>query len=232
MTLKTALLSALAFASLFQTVLGAEKNLIDKDLSQFENVYPYGSATVKEGVIELNSTGNFFLVTKESYKNFILKAEVKMPDVEEYHNSGILFRAQLRATPDGYQQAIGYQAEVDPSDRKWSGGLYDQGRREWLHPTHPKRSHPDHHFIRNVAPNWQKAQSEAYKALDWNAYRIEARGSNIKIYLNDVLTTHIVDTTDTQGRIGLQHHGSKALSDTGTTDNVVLFRNVTIQELN
>ena len=231
MILKSALLSAVVIVSLFQTVHAKSESLIDNDLSQFENVYPYGSATVDKGVIELNSTGNFFLVTQKSYKNFILKAEVKMPDVEEYHNSGILFRAQLKPTQDGHQQAVGYQAEVDPSDRKWSGGLYDQARREWLHPAHPTRSHPDHHFIRNVAPHWQAAQSDAYKALDWNAYRIEVRGSNIKIYLNDVLTTHVIDTTDSEGRIGLQHHGSKKLAETGKTDNVVLFRHVTIQEL-
>lgn len=231
MRIKKALISFVASVSLFQMAFATTQSLIDDDLSQFENVYPYGSAAVKDGVVELNSTGNFFLVTKKSYKNFMLKAEVKMPDVEEYHNSGILFRAQLKPSKDGYQEAVGYQAEVDPSDRKWSGGLYDQGRRGWLHPTHPTRSYPDHHFIRNIMPQWQKVQSDAYKALDWNAYRIEVRGSNIKIYLNDVLTTHVIDTTDAQGRIGLQHHGSKALAETGKTQNVVLFRNVTIQEL-
>ena len=31
-------------------------------------------------------------------------------------------------------RAWGYQAEVDPSERKWSGGLYDEGRRKWLWP--------------------------------------------------------------------------------------------------
>ena len=64
-----------------------------------------------------------------------MEAEVKMPDVTEYSNSGIIFRAQLNGEK-GKQQAMGYQAEVDPSDRKWSGGLYDQARRQWLHPLH------------------------------------------------------------------------------------------------
>jgi len=232
MKFKTALFITLVIFTFTHAVSAKVKNLIDKDLSQFQNVYDYGSAMVNDGVIELNSTGNWFLVTKKRYKNFILNAEVKMPDVAEYRNSGILFRAQLKPTQDGFQQAVGYQAEVDPSDRKWSGGLYDQARREWLHPTHPMRSHPDHHFVRNITPNWTEQRAEAYKALDWNAYRIEVRGSNIKIYLNDVLTTHVIDTTDADGFIGLQHHGSKELADTGKTNNVVLFRNVTIEELN
>ncbi|MEO9947300.1 MAG: DUF1080 domain-containing protein [Paraglaciecola sp.] len=205
--------------------------LIDPQLSNFQNVYNYGVAEVVDGVIEIYSTGNFFLLTKKTYKDFVFKAEVKMPNVEEYNNSGIIFRAQLKPTKDGYQEAVGYQAEVDPSDRKWSGGLYDQARRDWLHPTHPTRSHPDHHFIRDISPQWSEERRKAYKANEWNQYRIECRGSNIKIYLNDVLTTHIIDTKDAEGLIGLQHHGSKELASTGKTNNVVLFRNVTIKEL-
>lgn len=232
MRISTSVSTALALSLFIISASISAKNLIDNTLSQFQNVYPYGTASVKEGVVELNSTGNFFLLTKSTYRNFILQAEVKMPDVGEYHNSGIIFRAQLKPTDNGYHEAMGYQAEVDPSDRKWSGGLYDQARRAWLHPTHPTRSHPDEHFFRNVTPQWTHERSEAYKPLEWNKYRIEARGSNIKIFLNDVLTTHVIDTKDAQGFIGLQHHGSKALVETGKTQNVVYFKNVTIEELN
>ncbi|MFC1764259.1 family 16 glycoside hydrolase [Planctomycetota bacterium] len=44
-------------------------------------------------------------------------------------NSGFLFRC-----PKGKNRAwgYGYQAEVDTADRKWSGGLYDKGRRKWF----------------------------------------------------------------------------------------------------
>ena len=27
----------------------------------------------------------------------------------------------------------GYQVEIDPSDRAWTGGIYDEARRGWLH---------------------------------------------------------------------------------------------------
>ena len=151
-----------------------------------------------------------------------------MPDVNEYSNSGIIFRAQLKPTKDGFNEAVGYQAEVDPSARKWSGGLYDQTRPGWLHPT---RSHPAHHFIRNILRGWTDEHSNAYKPGEGKQYRIECLGSYIKIYLNDILTTHVIDTKDAEGLIGLQHHGSKTLQSTGITDNVVRFRNVTIREL-
>ncbi len=231
MKLVSKLVCGLALVSMVQLSQAGEVSLIDNKLSQFKNVYDYGEAEVVNDIVEIYSTGNFFLLTKKKYKNFILKAEVKMPDIKGYNNSGIIFRAQLKATKDGYQEAVGYQAEVDPSDRKWSGGLYDQARRDWLHPTHLTRSHPDHHFIRNVLNGWTDEHSNAYKEKEWNQYRIECRGSNIKIYLNDVLTTHVIDTKDAEGYIGLQHHGSKELKSVGKTNNIVRFRNVTIKEL-
>jgi hypothetical protein len=231
MKLIKGLLCGLTLVSAAYSSQAEDVSLIDSQLSEFQNVYAYGEAKVVNDEIEIYSTGNFFLLTKKTYKNFVFKAEVKMPNVKEYNNSGIIFRAQLKATKDGYQEAVGYQAEVDPSDRKWSGGLYDQARRDWLHPTHPTRSHPDHHFIRNVLDGWTAEHSNAYKPGEWNQYRIECRGSNIKIYLNNILTTHVIDTKDAEGLIGLQHHGSKELQSTGKTDNVVRFRNVTIKEL-
>lgn len=205
-------------------------NLLDDTLSQFNNIYAYGSAEVKDGQLILNSTGNWFFTTKKAYKNFILTAEVLMPDVSEYSNSGIMFRGQVKTNNDG-QEAMGYQAEVDPSERKWSGGLYDQARRQWLHPLHNSRSFPDADFVQNYLGGWTDEMAKAYRHLEWNQYRIECRGSDIKIYLNGVLTTHVKDTKDSEGFIGLQHHGSELLKTTGSTNNVVRFRNVFINEL-
>ena len=205
-------------------------NLIDDSLSQFNNIYDYGSAQVQGDELILNSTGNWFFTTKKEYKNFILTAEVLMPDVSEYSNSGIMFRGHV-LTNDKGQQAMGYQAEVDPSERKWSGGLYEQAGRQWLHPLHDTRSFPDAAFEENYLGAWTDEMASAYHHLEWNQYRIECQGSDIKIYLNGVLTTHVRDSKESQGFIGLQHHGSEQLKTTGSTNNVVRFRNVFITEL-
>ena len=53
-------------------------SLIDPELKQFQNVYSYGQAKVVNGEIEIYSTGNFFLLTKKTYKNFVFEAEVLM----------------------------------------------------------------------------------------------------------------------------------------------------------
>lgn len=205
-------------------------DLIDESLSQFSNIYGYGDAHVKNEELILSSTDNWFLTTKKRYNNFILTAEVIMPDVNEYSNSGIMFRGQVKTT-DGRQEAMGYQAEIDPSERKWSGGLYDQARRQWLHPVHPTRSEPDEDFEKNYLPAWTDEMANAYRHLEWNKYRIECRGSEIKIYVNGVLTTHVKDSKDSEGFIGFQHHGSKSLKVSGNTNNIIRFRNVTVTEL-
>ncbi len=207
------------------------QNLLDADLSQFENIYSYGSANYINGELVLKSPKNWFYTTKKSYSDFILTAEVLLPNVNEYSNSGILFRGQTKQLDTG-TVAIGYQAEVDPSPRKWSGGFFDQGRRLWLHPTHPKRSKPDSNFVKSFIPVWTEKHANAYKHLEWNRYKIVCIGNEIKIYVNDILTTHVLDNTDSEGFIALQHHGSKKLIETGKTDNLVKFRNVYITELN
>lgn len=205
-------------------------NLLDPKLSQFNNIYDYGSAEMVGDVLQLSSTGNFFFVTKKTYKNVIITAEILMPDVTEYSNSGIMFRGQAIQKGKG-MQAAGYQAEVDPSDRKWSGGLYHQGGRQWLHPLHHKRSFPDEDFQKNVLGAWTDEMANAYKHLEWNRYRIENINNEIKIYVNDVLTSHVLDSKLTEGFIGLQHHGSKELVKTGKTTNLVRFRNVFVTEV-
>jgi hypothetical protein len=207
------------------------ENLLDPELSKFSNIYEYGQAKMEGDELVLVATGNWFFTTKKNYKNFIFEGEILMPDVSEYSNSGFMFRGAPMITKKGTRAAAGYQAEVDPSKRKWSGGLYHQGGRQWLHPLHKTRSDRDEDFKQSLLPEWTTEMANAYKHLEWNKYRIECVGSEIKIYVNGVLTTHVIDTKLSEGFLGLQHHGSKKLIKTGKTDNYVRFRNVFVTEL-
>jgi len=117
--------------------------------------------------------------------------------------------------------AFGYQAEVDTQKRRWSGGLYDQGRRGWIHPIKNKKGQPDKDY---EAKFWKDDRKNAFKRYDWNKYKIQCVGSSIKIWVNGVLTTDLVDTVDAEGHLGLQHHGERG--------KVYKFRNVRITELN
>ena len=97
-----------------------------KDLAGWR---PIGDAkwTVEDGAIHGQSGGgaHSFLATEKTYGDFELDVDVKLLDKG---NSGI----QIRSHQDEKGKVFGYQIEIDPSERAWSGGLYDEGRRGWL----------------------------------------------------------------------------------------------------
>ena len=128
---------------------------------------------------------NSFLVTEQTYGDFILELELF---VDTSMNSGIQIRSLSK--PD-YQngRVHGYQVEIDPSGRKWSGGIYDEARRGWLYPL-------------ELNPGGQNA----FKNGEWNHYRIECIGPNIRTWINDIPTANLVDATTLNGFIALQVH--------------------------
>jgi hypothetical protein len=149
-----------------------------------------GGATyrVEDGMIvgEVGPGANTFLRSEKTYGDFILKLDVKL-DIPG--NSGIQFRSHQREK-DG--RVFGYQCEIDPSDRAWTGGIYDEARRGWLYPLKGK-------------PEAQKA----FKKDDWNSFVIEARGSSLKTWVNGVPCAELDDTMDKEGFIALQVHAGK-----------------------
>jgi len=178
-----------------------------KTLDGWTNPYDWGKAWVEDGEIRLQADKKFFLLTKDTYRDFIFEAEIKMPEGKS--NSGFMFRCHQQPN-----RVWGYQAEVDPSDRQWSGGLYDEGRRGWLHPI---RGDAD-----SVTTFVAKTKG-AFKRDGWNRYRVHCVGPHIRITVNGVLTTDTVDTTDRAGYLAIQHHGEKG--------KIYRFRNIRVREL-
>lgn len=146
------------------------------------------SYIVEDGVIigtTAANTPNTFLTTNEMYGDFIFEIEFK---VDPTMNSGIQIRSNsLPYYRDGIVH--GYQVEIDPSKRSWSGGIYDEKRRKWLH------------TLENN-PNAQKA----FKQNEWNHYRVEAIGDTIKTWINDVPASYLIDDKTASGFFGLQVH--------------------------
>lgn len=178
-----------------------------RSLAGWTNPYDWGKAWTEDGQILLQAEKKFFLVTEKKYRDFVFEAEVKMPEGDS--NSGFMFRCHMEKN-----NVFGYQAEVDPSDRQWSAGLYDEGRRGWLN---PKQNDP------NSARAFVRRAKGAFRRDGWNRYRIHCVGPNLRIYLNDVLTTDYVDTVDREGYLAIQHHGEKG--------KIYRFRNLRIKEL-
>jgi hypothetical protein len=167
---------------------GQWKNLIKKDLSNWEQLNGTAIYELKNGQIigtTVANSPNSFLCSKEKYGDFILEFDTWF---DTRMNSGVQFRSESR--PD-YQdgRVHGYQAELDPSDRAWSGGIYDEARRGWLYPL-------------DKNPAGQKA----LKNNDWNHYRIEAMGNSIRTWINGIPCADLVDDMTPSGFIALQVH--------------------------
>jgi hypothetical protein len=137
--------------------------------------------------ISVTDTPNSFLCTKDHYANFILELEFL---VDKKMNSGIQIRSNsYESYRDG--RVHGYQVEIDPSERAWTGGIYDEARRGWLYD------------LRN-----NEAARMAFKAGEWNRFHIEAIGDRIRTWLNGVPVANLLDSLTAEGFIALQVHSS------------------------
>lgn len=148
---------------------------------------------------------NSFLATEDTYSDFILEVEFRL-DAEM--NSGIQFRSESKSD---YQngRVHGYQMEVDPSGRSWTGGIYDEARREWL-------------YTLEYNPEAKKA----YRTNDWNLARIECIGPVMRTWINGIPAAHLVDDMTPRGFIALQVHSVGKPEESGQK---IRWRNIRIQ---
>ncbi len=169
----------------------------------------------------VKGTPNSFLCTAKDYDNFVLELEF-FPD--PVLNSGVQIRSNMYDEDKTYtwtdsegkeqtkkvsaNRVHGYQVEVDPSARAWTGGIYDEGRRGWLN---------------NLVDN-QPAR-EAFKQGEWNTFRVVANGDSIKTFLNGVPAADLKDDLTSSGFIALQVHSFKE------DGHEMKWRNIRIQEL-
>jgi hypothetical protein len=152
------------------------------------------------GVNDPKSKGNSFLVTdRKDYADFIFTCEFKWDVVG---NSGIQFRSFLKGS-----RVCGYQFEMDPSSRGWTGGIYGEAFGSWKYCL------------------WLKAHDAARKSLkmkDWNRVTIQAKGKELKTWLNGVGCANLINDELKKGLFGLQIHKGR----TGQ----IRWRNVRIKE--
>lgn len=140
--------------------------------------------SVESGEIVGKTAGlahNEFLKSSLELGDFVLSFEVRL--VKNEGNSGVQFRS--RVLEDG--DVAGYQADIGPG---WWGKLYEEHGRAVL---------------------WDKNHESAVTTDGWNRYRIEARGSRLRTWINDQAC---VDLDDPQGArrgiVALQLHSGGA----------------------
>lgn len=151
-----------------------------------------------------HNTPNTFLTSEKLYNDFILELEFL---VDSSINSGIQIRSN--SIPQYHSGRVhGYQVEIDPSKRAWSGGIYDEARRGWLNPL-----------------TQNEAARKAFKQNQWNHYRIEAVRDTLKTWINGVPAAFLIDDTTAKGFIGLQVH---SIDEREKAGKQVLWRNIKI----
>jgi len=139
---------------------------------------------VRDGMIIGNTDGvqlerNTFLITKRTFRDFILRTEVKLRN----HNSGIQFRSE--AFPGWVVRGL----QADMAENNWWGGIYDEGGK------------------RGVLVNGWKGKAETVvKPKDWNTYEVSCIGDLIQLRVNGLLTAELHDSTRMEGVIALQLH--------------------------
>ncbi len=168
---------------------------------------------------------NSFLATKKEYEDFILELEFQVaPEL----NSGVQIRSGSypKETTTNYLsgkleerkrtwekgRVYGYQIEIDPSTRAWTGGFYEEGGRGWLQPL------TDNEAARN-----------AYKQEGWNKFKIIANDNHFQTWINGVKAADILDNVKRSGFIAIQLHS--AGSKEQRIGKKIMFRNIRIKEL-
>ncbi len=206
------------FTIILLLVFGACENQ-PKDLTPWKSIFngtSFDGWSIKGGTAEYEirdgiivgktvyNTPNTFLTTDMLYGDFILELDYM---VDSTMNSGIQIRSN--SLPHYRNGTVhGYQIEIDPSERAWSAGIYDEQRRGWL----------------CTLEDNPKAQ-KAFKQNSWNHYRIEAIGDTLKTWINGVSAAHLIDDKTAKGFIGLQVHSIGKDKKEGTE---IKWKNVNI----
>ena len=188
---------------------------------------PESNFFVEDGILVAETKmglPNTFLATTKNFANFELEVEFK---VDIGMNSGVQIRSGVYEEPtttpylngrleEGTRdwevgKVNGYQIEIDPSDRAWTGGFYEEGGRGWLVPL-----------------NENEQARKAFKQGEWNHFRIIADGNHFQTWINGVLAVETTDDKASTGFIALQLHSIKNEDQLGLR---VLWKNIRIHEL-
>ena len=193
-----------------------------------------GNFYVEDGAIVGQATmglPNSFLATDAMYDDFELEVEFL---VDPLLNSGIQIRSNTyqaetsttrwggRFKPDGSKDTRervwpagrfwGYQIEIDPTERAWSGTVYEEGGRGFLHP-----------------PGENEEAKKAFRQGEWNHFRIIAHGDHFQTWLNGVPVADVHDDLTATGYIALQLHG---IGNNAEKEGIkVRWRNIRLTEL-
>lgn len=187
------LFAGISMFALAQQATGAAAGgmtvLLDGTEASMKNFEQAGNANWRVGPGEQNGgstvyadLGNGFLVTKDSYADFRIRAEVYL---DANHNSGIFIRCD--------------DPEEPGADSCYEVNLFD---------TRPDKSYGTGAIVNVPGATVNPMPTAANK---WNVMEIEARGTNLIVRLNGQQTVNVNDSKHARGRIALQRGAGKVM---------------------
>jgi len=190
--------------------------------------YVEDKCIVAESIMGLPNT---FLHTEKKYRNFELQFDVKLDTVL---NSGVQIRSNIYPKDtktvrwggsfhqDGKKDIKniirkagtfwGYQIEIDPTYRAWSGAVYEEAGRGFLH-----------------TPGINLKVKSAFKPLDWNHFKIRVKDNHIKSWVNGIIVGDVYDDLTDNGYIALQLHGIGQIKF--KSNKKIRWKNIYLKEL-
>lgn len=155
----------------------------------------------------INTVEHTFVASEGEYDDFILELDVKD---DPGFNSGILLRC-VKAPADAKVRLNGYQVKIDNTPRAWTGGIFDDFGDSWK-------------WLHDLADN--ERGRAAFKLGEWAHFRIECIGATIKVWVNGVPTTHLVDEKYRKGSIAFKIHSVG--NNPKATENAIRLKNIRI----
>lgn len=151
---------------------------------------------------------NTFLVTEETYGDFVLEFDVR---VHDSLNSGVQIRSKVRESGRVYGPQVEIEASLEEGAE--AGYLYGEATgRGWL------------------VPDDRLTPRTIFQDGEWNHYRVRAEGSRIQTWINGEevidLTHEEIYENHKEGVIGLQVHG---VGDEGPYE--VRWKNIRLRTL-
>ncbi len=185
-----------------------------RDLTGWKIVGPTNLApvAVEDGAFVLRqrpkTAEHTFLTSEKTYGDFILELDLKD---DPTFNTGILLRCADAPTAASVR-LNGYQVKIDPSTtRAWTGGIFDDFGADWK-------------WLYDLKAD-ARARA-AFKLGEWAHFRIECLGNSIKVWVNGVPTTHLIDDKYSAGYLAFKIHSIGADPKAGET--AVRLKNIRI----
>jgi len=189
------------------------------NLEGWKMVGDKGEAFVEDGEILLRQTAgtkdHTFLTSVDKYSDFILELDFKI-DPPGFSNAVLIRGVEEKSKPDVPNfQINGYQIKIDNTPRNWTGGIFDFNGNElkWMY---------------DLSKN--EPARQAFKPTDWNSFRIEAIGKNIKVWINGVPSANLINNKYPDGYIALKIHSLNAAVK--EHDVLAHFKNIRILSKN